>query len=104
MQWRGERVLFPIVGVVGFLGIFSILVFTLMTHEIGRIAGPGWIVIGILGYIAYRRRKGMPIWASIPHDWSTAQLGILKDAGELELMDELTERLKSRSERPFSPE
>lgn len=104
MQWRGERVLFPIVGVVGFLGIFSILVFTLMTHEIGRIAGPGWIVIGILGYIAYRRRKGMPIWASIPHDWSTAQLGILKDAGELELMDELTERLKTRSERPFSPE
>ena len=33
---RGERAEFPIVAVIGFIGIFSILIFTLFTHPIGR--------------------------------------------------------------------
>jgi APA family basic amino acid/polyamine antiporter len=101
MRFRGERVLFPIVGVIGFLGIFSILIDTLITHEIGRVAGPAWIVLGFFGYMAYRRRKKLPILGSRPHDWPTQQLAILKDAGELELMDELIEKLRKRN-RPVT--
>jgi APA family basic amino acid/polyamine antiporter len=96
MTFRGERVMFPIVGVIGFLGIFSILIDTLITHEIGRVAGPTWIVLGFIGYMAYRRKKGLPIFRSRPHDWPTQQLAILKDAGELELMDELIEKMRER--------
>lgn len=97
---RGERALFPIVGVLGFLGIFSILVFTMLTHEIGRVAGPTWLALGIVGYLVYRRRKGLPLWGSRPIAWELEQIAILKDAGELEMMDELIEKLRARGKLP----
>ena len=101
MRYRGERVMFPIVGVIGFLGIFSILIDTLITHEIGRVAGPTWIIVGFFGYMIYRRTQKLPVFRSRPHDWSTQQIAILRDAGELELMDELIEKLRERN-RPVT--
>jgi hypothetical protein len=61
---------------------------------IGRVAGPAWIVLGIIGYLVYRKRKGLPILRSQKHDWRKAQVGILREAGELELMDEYLENLR----------
>jgi APA family basic amino acid/polyamine antiporter len=97
MKFRGERVKFPVVAVIGFIGIFSILVFTLITHEIGRIAGPAWLFFGILGYLFYRRHKNLPVWGSRTYDWTTQQISILRDAGELELMDELLANIRKRT-------
>lgn len=91
MRYRGRRVFFPIVGVIGFLGIFAILIFVLLTHPIGRIAGPGWVLAGLAVYLFYRRRKGLPVWKSAPRDWVKEQTAILLSAGELELMDEYKE-------------
>lgn len=99
-RFHGERVLFPIVGVIGFIGIFSILVFTMLTHPIGRIAGPSWLFFGFIAYLVYRRRKGLPVFGSRPVDWQSQQVRILKDAGELELMDELSENLRKRGKIP----
>jgi APA family basic amino acid/polyamine antiporter len=96
MQFRGERVMFPLVGVIGLLGILAILVFVLLTHPIGRIAGPAWLILGTIGYIFYRKRKKLPIFGSQPRDWHSAQLSILRESGELELMDELAEKLRVR--------
>ncbi|HTJ25882.1 MAG TPA: APC family permease [Candidatus Limnocylindria bacterium] len=101
---RGERAYFPIVGVIGFLGIFSILVFTMLTHPIGRVAGPSWLFFGMIAYLVYRKRKGMPVFGSRPVDWQTQQVMILKDAGELELMDELIEKLRARGKLPPATE
>lgn len=100
LTFRGERALFPVVGVIGFLGIFSILIFTMLTHPIGRVAGPLWLGCGIIGYLIYRRRKALPLWDSRPIDWETQQITILKEAGELELMDELIEKLRARGKAP----
>jgi APA family basic amino acid/polyamine antiporter len=100
LRFRGERVLFPIVGVIGFAGIFSILIFTMLTHPIGRIAGPLWLVLGIVGYFFYRRRKGLPILGSREIDWQTQQITILKEAGELELMDGYIASLRERGTLP----
>jgi APA family basic amino acid/polyamine antiporter len=97
MTFRGERVKFPVVAVIGFIGIFSILVFTLITHEIGRVAGPAWLVFGIVGYLLYRKLKGLPVWGSRTYDWTTQQITILRDAGELELMDELLINIRKRT-------
>ncbi|MDP9111366.1 MAG: APC family permease, partial [Candidatus Eremiobacteraeota bacterium] len=96
---RGERAEFPIVAVIGFLGIVSILVFTLITHDIGRIAGPSWLVVGVLLYFMYRRRKKLPVLASQKVDWRTAQVDILRDAGELELMDEYIANVQASDAR-----
>jgi APA family basic amino acid/polyamine antiporter len=100
VMYRGERTSFPVVGLIGFAGIFSILVFTLITHPIGRIAGPGWVIFGLIAYLAYRSRKTLPLLGSRPVDWQQQQLRILKDAGELEAMDELVEKLRARGVQP----
>jgi APA family basic amino acid/polyamine antiporter len=99
MNFRGERVEFPIVGVIGFAGIFSILLFTLQTHPLGRIFGPSWLVLGIVLYFVYRRQKGLPILRSQNHEWRKAQVEILRNAGELELMDEYIANVKASDER-----
>jgi APA family basic amino acid/polyamine antiporter len=103
VRFRGERAEFPLVAVIGFLGIFSILVFTMLTHPIGRIAGPSWLLVGFVAYLVYRRRKGWPMFGSRPIDWQSQQIRILKEAGELELMDELLEKLRARGKAPGAP-
>ncbi len=99
MQFRGERVEFPIVGVIGFIGIFSILMFTLRTHALGRIFGPSWLLLGLVVYFVYRRYRGLPPLRSQPHDWRRAQTDILRRAGELELMDEYIANVKASDAR-----
>ena len=94
LTYKGNRVEFPVVAVIGFCGIVSILVFTMITHEIGRVAGPLWIIFGIVGYLFYRRRKRLPVFRSQPHDWRKAQINILQEAGELEMMDEYLVNVK----------
>ena len=94
LMYKGNRVEFPIVAVIGFIGITSILAFVMITHVIGRVAGPAWIVLGIIGYLVYRKRKGLPVLRSQKHDWRKAQVVILREAGELELMDEYLENLR----------
>lgn len=96
MKFRGEDVHFPLVAVIGFIGIFAILIFVLITHHIGRIAGPSWLLFGIVVYLIYRLRKRLPIMSSVPRDWNREQIRILKNAGELELMDDLVGKLKER--------
>nr|MDQ6932987.1 APC family permease [Candidatus Eremiobacteraeota bacterium] len=96
MQFKGETVDFPIIGILGFIGIFAILIFVLITHHIGRIAGPSWLILGVIIYAIYRKRQGLPVFTSRRRNWSKDQVQILKNAGELELMDELLSKLKDR--------
>jgi APA family basic amino acid/polyamine antiporter len=96
MRFRGEQVQFPLIAIVGFIGIFAILIFVLLTHHIGRIAGPSWLLFGLVTYAIYRLRKRLPLFKSVKRDWNRDQLQILRNAGELELMDELVHKLKAR--------
>jgi len=97
--YRGNRVEFPVVAVIGFCGIMSILAFTMITHAIGRVAGPTWILLGIVGYMLFRKSRRLPVLRSRPHDWRKAQINILQEAGELELMDEYLANVKSMDAR-----
>ncbi|HTZ55799.1 MAG TPA: APC family permease [Candidatus Acidoferrum sp.] len=99
MTFRGERVAFPVVALIGFIGMSAILTFTLITHPIGRIAGPAWIAFGVILYFIYRGRKGLPILRSRKRDWRGEQIEILRRAGELELMDEYIANVRARDER-----
>jgi APA family basic amino acid/polyamine antiporter len=99
MTYRGTKVEFPVLAVVGFFGIASILVFTMITHEIGRIAGPSWLIFGVIGYLIYRKRKGLPVFGSQKQDWRKQQVKILQDAGELDMMDEYIANLKALDAR-----
>ena len=99
MTFRGERVEFPVIAVIGFIGMTAILVFTLITHPIGRIAGPSWIVFGVILYFLYRARKRLPLLGSKKRDWRGQQVEILRRAGELELMDEYVANVRASDER-----
>ncbi len=99
MMFRGERAQFPVIAVLGFIGIVAILVFTMITHPIGRIAGPALILVGIGLYLIYRKRKGLPLLRSHKRDWRTEQVEILRRAGELELMDEYIANIKASDAR-----
>jgi basic amino acid/polyamine antiporter, APA family len=99
LRFRGERVEFPVVAVIGFVGIFSILMFTLRTHPLGRIFGPSWLLLGLIFYLVYRRYRRLPVLRSQPRDWRAAQIDILRRSGELELMDEYLANLKASDAR-----
>lgn len=89
----GETRLLPIVGILGFLGITSIVVMVVLTHAIGRIAGPAWIVLGLIIFIWHRRRNKLPVRKSLKHNWEKEQLMVYEDAGEHELAEEFRENL-----------
>jgi basic amino acid/polyamine antiporter, APA family len=89
----GEMRYLPLAGILGFLGISSILIFVVFTHAIGRIAGPAWIVLGLLIYLWHRRREKLPLRRSLPRDWVREQIEVYEDAGEHDLADELRENL-----------
>ncbi|MGC1380947.1 MAG: APC family permease [Candidatus Baltobacteraceae bacterium] len=99
MRFRGERVDFPVIAVIGFIGIFSILIFTLFTHALGRIFGPTWLLVGLILYLIYRVHRKLPVFGSQKRDWRKSQIEILRRAGELELMDEYVANLKAGDER-----
>ncbi len=89
----GETRLLPIVGILGFLGISSIVIMVVFTHAIGRIAGPAWIVLGLIIYIWHRRHNKLPVTKSLKHNWEKEQLMVYEDAGEYELVEEFRENL-----------
>lgn len=89
----GEVRRLPIVGVLGFLGISTILFLVVLTHSIGRIAGPAWIILGLLIYFWYRRRRKLPVRKTLKRDWEKEQLLVYEDAGEHDMADEYRENL-----------
>ena len=92
----GEVRLLPIAGIFGFLGISTILFLVVLTHSIGRIAGPAWIILGLLIYSWYRHRRKLPIRKTLKRNWEKEQLLVYEDSGEYDLADELRENLERK--------
>jgi len=89
----------PILGFIGLLGVVITLVEVVLTHEIGRIAGPAWVILCLVYYVAYRRRKGLPVWRSADHRWEEQQRVVLKDAEEYDLLERYEIALQQRDRR-----
>ena len=73
----------------------TILFEVILTHEIGRIAGPAWVLVCLAYYIWYRRRKKLPL-GTIARDWEKEQAQVLASAEEYELLAEYREALAER--------
>ncbi len=102
IRWRrkdGMVVEMPILGLLGLLGVLITLTEVVLTHEVGRIAGPSWVLLGLIYYVAYRRRKGLPVWGNVPHRWEEQQRVILKDAEEYDLLEQYEIALQQRDRR-----
>jgi basic amino acid/polyamine antiporter, APA family len=94
---HGESFQVPIVGVLGMLSLVAVLVMVILTNPIGRTAGPAWVVVGLVFYYIYRKRRKLPVLGSVRRDWPEQQIEAYEDSGEIELADEYREALKRRA-------
>jgi APA family basic amino acid/polyamine antiporter len=99
LGYKGRKVDFPLLGVIGMLGVATILFMVILTHEIGRIAGPAWVVLCFLYYVWFRRSQKLPIFKSIKHDWEKEQIQVLTSAEEYDLLEQYKIALKERDKK-----
>ena len=99
VKWKrkdGTVVQVPVIGFVGLLGVFSIWVTVMITHDIGRIFGPLWILVCVAYYIYFRRHNGLPVFGSVKHDWEKEQIDVLTGAEEYEMAEQYKQALIER--------
>jgi len=96
LKRKGRVVEFPVLGVLGMLGVSTILFEVILTHEIGRVAGPAWVVLCFIYYAWYRKRSGLPVLGSIKHDWEAQQKEVLEAAEEYDLLEQYKLALAER--------
>ena len=89
----------PIVGVLGLLMLFAVLIMVVLTNQIGRVAGPIWVIAGLVFFYFYRRSRGLPVLSSLPRDWSEEQLEVYEESGEKELAAEYRAALRQKERR-----
>ncbi|MDQ6709546.1 MAG: hypothetical protein M3Z11_03210, partial [Candidatus Dormibacteraeota bacterium] len=100
IQFHGRTVEFPILGIFGILGVSTILFEVILTHDVGRIAGPGWIILAVVLYMLHRSRQGLPKVGNVPRDWEATQRRVLLEAEEYESLEEYEEALAARGPKP----
>ncbi len=86
----------PVLGILGVIGTFGMVLIVLWTHEIARITGPLWVAAWIAYYVWYRRKTGKPVLGNLPRYWDEEQLSILADTGEWELYERFRIELERR--------
>ncbi|MEW6232806.1 MAG: APC family permease [Chloroflexota bacterium] len=94
---RGQRVDLPAMAFVGLAGNIFIWAIVVLTHDIGRIAGPSWLLLGLLIYFLFRRRENLPLLGNVPRDWEAEQMRVLGEAQEFEYLEQYREALKRRN-------
>lgn len=102
LKWKrkdGSIVEVPLIGFLGLLGVSSIFSTVIITHAIGRVVGPLWLLLGILYYAYFRRKNGLPIFGSVPHDWEQEQVEVLTAAEEFESLAKYKQALARRDKQ-----
>ena len=104
IQTKRGKVLLPVLGVVGALGIASVLLVVLYTHDIARVAGPLWVAGCFIYYAWYRHGRRLPILHSVKRDWETEQKAVLTSAEEFDLLEQYKVALADRDKRALRPD
>ena len=97
-----NRLFFVLCGacvIIAVIPLLSILFEVILTHEIGRIAGPAWVLACLVYYFLFRKKKGFPILGSVKHDWEAEQKQILTSAEEFDLLEQYNIALAERDKR-----
>ncbi len=97
LKWKhnGRVVEVPILGFVGMMGVMTILFEVILTHEIGRIAGPAWVLLCLAYFVWYRRSQKLSL-RTVPRNWEKEQIEVLTSAEEYEMLEEYKAALAER--------
>jgi APA family basic amino acid/polyamine antiporter len=87
---------FPLLGIIGVLGIGSVLLVVIYTHDIARVAGPIWVFCCFLYYAWYRKHKKLPVFHSVRRNWEEDQKAVLTSAEEFDLLEQYKVALAAR--------
>jgi len=96
VNWKGTRVSFPLLGIIGALSVFGFLLGVIYTHRAARIAGPAWVVMSALYYLWYRKSHRLPILGNLHRDWEKDQIQVLTSAEEFDLLEQYRAALARR--------
>ena len=99
VTYKGNQVWFPVLGVLGLLGVLFFLIMVLLTHHYARIVGPLWVVAAIALFAMYRRRRGLPVFKTLPRDWEGATKKVLLEAEEFQSLEEYEAALSEHRAR-----
>jgi len=87
ISYHGRKIDLPILGFIGTAGVLFVFAEVVITHDIGRIAGPAWVILCFLYYAWYRKSKKLPVFRNIQRDWEADQKAVLLSAEEYELLE-----------------
>jgi APA family basic amino acid/polyamine antiporter len=104
VTYKGNQVWFPVLGVLGLLGVLFFLIMVLLTHHYARIVGPIWVAAAIVLFVLYRRKRGLPPFKTLPRDWETATKRVLLEAEEFQSLEEYEAALSEHRARTSGPE
>ena len=62
---RVKGVPVPLTAIVGGLGTFGAFVVAMALDPVVLVVGGGWMVVGFLGYVAYRKTQGLPLTQTV---------------------------------------
>jgi basic amino acid/polyamine antiporter, APA family len=103
MTYKGNQVWFPVLGLLGFLGVLFFLIMVILTHQYARIIGPLWIIAAVVLFTMYRRKRGLPMFKTLPRDWETATKKVLLEAEEFKSLEEYEAALNEHRARTGEP-
>jgi basic amino acid/polyamine antiporter, APA family len=104
VTYHGNQVWFPVLGLLGLLGVLFFLIAVLLTHHYARIVGPLWVIAAIVLFALYRRKRGLPIFKTLPRDWESATKRVLLEAEEFQSLEEYEAALSEHRARTSEPE
>lgn len=99
VTYKGNQVWFPLLGALGLLGVLFFLIMVLLTHHYARIVGPLWVAGAIVLFAMYRRRRGLPVFKTLPRDWEGATKKVLLEAEEFQSLEEYEAALSEHRAR-----
>lgn len=103
VRYKGGVYDVTIVGVIGLLFLIAVLIMVILTNQIGRVAGPIWVIAGLLFYSLYRRHRKLPILGTVPRDWERMQLEVYEESGETALAEEYRVALRKKKRLQGQP-
>ncbi len=71
MPWKGKKLEVPVMPLLGFTVCLFVWILVLSLHEIGKIVGTLWFIVGIALYLWYRRRIGLNWKEPVPGTLAT---------------------------------
>ncbi len=61
LRWRGKKLRLPPVSVIGAFSCLTIWLLIIVYHPLGRLLGAIWVLVGIFGFMVYRRLSELPV-------------------------------------------